>query len=207
MDDIIPTEEFKIQYAHDGTGLCVGMVGSGRAGKTTCLSHILQNYFRKHIGVLFTGSPQIDAYKNMDILQCDRFLPQVSKDMYAINKETKNHYNFLVVLDDIVTEKNNREVLKFWTIYRNSCINSIVSVQDVTLWNAAGRNNITIVCLFKLNTDDRIEKTIKAYLKSYFPSGTRMIDMIKWYKKATEDYHFIVIDQIRDKIYRTKIKL
>ena len=206
MDAIIPTEDFKLHFPDNGS-ISIGMVGSGRAGKTSFLGHLLENYFRKHIGVLFTGSPQIDAYKAMDILQYDTFIPQVSKDMYAINKETKNHYNFLVVLDDIVTHKNNQELLKFWTIYRNSWIHSIVSVQDVTLWNAAGRNNISVVCLFKLNTDDRVEKVIKAYLKSYFPSGTRMIDMVKWYKKATEDYHFIVIDQIRDKIYRTKINL
>lgn len=206
MDDVIKFEPFDIEFQKNG-GISLGLVGSGRSGKTTFLGHILKKYFQNHIGVLFTGSPQIDEYKKMDILQHDAFVPAVVRDMSAINKATRNYYNFLVVLDDIVTEKNNKEILKCWTVYRNHFISSIISVQDVTLWNPAGRNNISIVCLFKLNTDDRIEKTIKAYLKSYFPSGTRMVDMIKWYKKATEDHHFIVIDQLRNKIYRTKIEL
>lgn len=203
-----PYEEFKIEFPSNG-GVAIGLVASGRSGKTTFLSHVLSKYFKKHLSVLFTGSPQIEMSKTMgeSMLMTDRFIPRITQDMYKINKETGNHYNFCVILDDIVTEKNNKEVLKCWTIYRNSWISSIISVQDVTLWNPAGRNNITIVMLGKLNTDDRIEKTIKAYLKSYFPSGMRMIDMIKEYKEMTANHHFIVIDQLRERIYRTKCNL
>jgi hypothetical protein len=58
---------------------------------------------------------------------------------------------------------------------------------------------------FKLNTDDRIEKTIKHYLNSYLPKNIKMVEKIRWYKQATEDHHMIVLDTLNGSIFRTKI--
>ena len=58
---------------------------------------------------------------------------------------------------------------------------------------------------FKLNTDDRIEKVIRHYLNSYLPKNTKMVDKIRWYKNATQDHHFIVLDTLNGDIFRTKI--
>lgn len=206
-DDIFPNLPFNIEVPEVGGGCSIGMVGAGRSGKTTALGYILNKYFSKHIGVLFTGSPQIKEYQDINIIQCDQFQPRVIKTMYEINKETNNHYRFLTVLDDIVDRKFDKEVLKCWTIYRNSDLSSIVSVQDVNLLNASGRNNINFLMLFKLNTDDRVERCIKAYLSSHFPKGMKMIDKVRWYKKNTEDHHFIFVDSLNDKIYRSRIDL
>jgi hypothetical protein len=122
-----------------------------------------------------------------------------------INKETKNNYDFLAVLDDIVTGvKFDKEVLKLLTIYRNSNCSAIISAQAMTLLNSAGRTNINFVCCFKLNSDEQIEKVVKAYLSSYFPPGMKMLEKIRHYRLLTEDHYFFVIDNYNGGVFRTK---
>ena len=195
---------FELNLAKTG-GVTICMIGAGRSGKTYALGHILETYFKKHIGVLYTGSPQIKEYEEMDLLQSPQFLPKVIKTMYDIQKETSNHYRFLNVLDDIADKKFDKTLMNCMTHYRNSDMSLIQCVQDVNLLNASGRNNFNIVMLFKLNTDDRVERAIKAYLKSWFPPGMKMIDMIREYKKLTEDHHFLVLDSLNGEVYRSKI--
>jgi hypothetical protein len=73
--------------------------------------------------------------------------------------------------------------------------------------NSVGRTNINHIFLFKLNSDEQIEKAIKCYLQSYFPSKLKMVDKIKKYKELTDQHHFIYINNIDSKIIRTKIKI
>lgn len=185
------------------------MIGSTRSGKSTALSYILDKYFKKHISVLMTNSPQAEIYRSMKhCVQSPQYIPKVLKDMYAINRDTGNHYDFLAILDDVVTGvKFDKEILKMLTIYRNSDISAIITAQAVTLMNSAGRTNINFVLLFKLNSDEQIEKCIKFYLSSYFPPNMRMLDKIRYYRAATEDHHFFVVDTLNGGVYRTKIDL
>jgi hypothetical protein len=73
--------------------------------------------------------------------------------------------------------------------------------------NATGRTNINHVFLFKLNSDEQIEKVIKTYLLSFFPTGLKMADKIKKYKELTEDHHFIYINNLTGETYRTKLNI
>lgn len=204
----IPDEEFKLKLSAKG-GNSIAMIGSTRSGKSTALAYILDKYFKKHISVLMTNSPQADVYKGMKhCIQSPQYIPKVLKDMYAINRETGNHYDFLTILDDVVTGvKFDKEILKLLTIYRNSDMSAIITAQAVTLLNSAGRTNINFVLLFKLNSDEQIEKCVKFYLSSYFPPGMRMLDKIRYYRAATEDHHFFVVDTLNGGVYRTKIDL
>lgn len=102
MTEFIPTKKFDLKLPENGgTSLC--LIGSTRSGKSTMLSYVLSKYFKKHIGVLMTNSPQADIYKEMECIQSPEYQPRVIKDMYLINKNTNNHYPFLAVLDDVVT--------------------------------------------------------------------------------------------------------
>ena len=205
--EIIPTRPFELELPSNG-GASIIMIGSGRSGKTTALGYLLDEYFSKHIGVLMTHSPQADIYKKMDIIQCPQYSPKIVKNMAIINKGTKNHYPFLIVLDDVTTGiKFDKELQKALTIYRNSNISVIQNIQAITLLNTAGRTNATFVFLFKLNTDEQIEKAVKWYLSSYFPKGTKMADKIRYYREMTEDHYFFVIDSINNTVTRTKIML
>ena len=204
----IPDERFTLKLSTKG-GNSIAMIGSTRSGKSTALAYILDTYFKKHLAVLMTNSPQADIYKSMKhCIQSPQYIPKVLKDMYAINRDTNNHYDFLTILDDVVTGvKFDKEILKLLTIYRNSDMSAIITAQAVTLLNSAGRTNINFVLLFKLNSDEQIEKCVKFYLSSYFPPGMRMLDKIRYYRSATEDHHFFVVDTLNGGVYRTKIDL
>jgi hypothetical protein len=202
----IPDKPFELKLSDDGSGNSVLCVGSTKSGKSYALGYILKHYFSKHLGVLMTNSPQAEIYKGMKIVQSPEFIPQVIKDMAYIQEKTKNHYDFLVVLDDVVTNvKNDKEILKLLTIRRNSAMSTIMCSQGITLLNAVGRTNVNFVLLFKQNTDQEREKIIKTYLNSYFPKEMKMRERIHWFRMNTEDHHFICLDTLNSVIYRTKI--
>jgi hypothetical protein len=203
----IPDKPFELLLSTDGSGNSCAMIGSTKSGKSYALSYILQHYFKKHIGVLMTNSPQANIYKTMKhLVQSPEYYPKILKDMEYINEHTSNEYNFLAVLDDVVTGvKFSKEILRMLCIGRNKGMSAIICVQDITLINSAGKNNLNFVLFFKLNTDDRIEKVIKHYLNSYLPKNAKMVEKIRWYKQATQDHHFIVLDTLNGGICRTKI--
>jgi hypothetical protein len=186
------------------------MLGSGRSGKTTALKYILDRYFKQHCGVIFSQSAKAEAYKHMKypmmpLSSC--FIPELMNDAYRINKETKNHYPFCFVLDDCPLVKNDKELLKLLTIYRNSGLSGVVCVQSPTLLNPTCRSNFTFVMLFKQNTTEQIEQTIKGFLRGYFPEGWNYEDKILWYREATADHHFLLIDNWNGTIQRCRLNL
>ena len=193
------------------TGGCsILLVGSGRSGKTTFLKYLIDNYFYKHVGVLFSQSAKAEAYKNMKYpllpLSC-AYIPELINDAYKINKETKNHYPFLFVLDDVPLVKNDKELLKTLTIYRNSGISCIHCVQTPTLVNPTCRSNYTFTLLGRCSATEQIENICKFWLRGYFPRGWVMEEKIRWYKEVTNDHYWIYIDNYNNTIYRVKLDL
>lgn len=207
----IPLKPFELKAPPVETGGCsVLMLGSGRSGKTTALKYIIDTYFKKHCGVIYSQSAKAEAYKHMKypmlpLSSC--FIPELMNDAYHINRETKNEYPFLFVLDDCPLVKNDKELLKLLTIYRNSGISGIVCVQSPTLLNPTCRSNFTFMMLFKQNTTEQIEQTIKGFLRGYFPKTWNYEDKIEWYRNATDDHHFLFIDNWNGTIQRCKIDL
>ena len=203
----IPTHQMFLPLSTDGSGNSIAFIASTKAGKTHALCHIMDHYFKKHISVLMTQSSQAEIYKHFkQCVTAPQYIPKLLKDMREVQKETGNHYNFLAILDDVVTgAKFNQEIVKLLTIGRNSAMSAILCVQAVTLLNSVGRTNINFVLLGKLNTDSEAEKVIKAYLNSYFPKSMKMIDKLKWYRAATADHFFICVDTLNGHIYRTRI--
>jgi len=197
------------------SGQSIMMIGSTRSGKSTALNYIMDNYYmpkeNKFINILFSNSIQsavYDQYRDKkNVCTSIIYQPKVIKECYKINKETKNHYKFNIVLDDIVDKKYDKELMKILTIYRNSRISCIITAQNVTIMNSIGRGNINHIFLFKLNSDEAIEKAVKAYLNSYYPRTYKMIDKIKKYKEDTDDHCFYYINNLTGEIKRTKIKL
>ena len=207
----IPDKPFVLNCPPVETGGCsVLMLGSGRSGKTTALKYLMDTYFTKHCGVIFSQSAKAHAYSNMKyplLPLSSVFIPELMNDAYHINKETKNNYPFMFVLDDCPLAKNDKELLKLLTIYRNSGISGVVCVQSPTLLNPTCRSNFTFTMLFKQNSTEQIEQTIKGWLRGYFPKGWNYEQKIEWYKKATDDHHFILIDNWAGTIQRCKIDL
>lgn len=207
----IPTKEFELLLPDTDTGGCsILMIGSTRCGKTTALKYIIEKYFKKHFGVIFSESAKAPAYSHMKYenlpLSCV-FLPELIKDAYHINKETKNHYPFLFILDDVPLAKNDKQLLKLLTIYRNSQISGVVCVQSPTLLNPTCRSNFNFILLFKQNTAQQREAVVKSFLRGYFPQGWNYDKKIEWYENITQDHHFLLIDNLNGTLYRCRINL
>ena len=207
----IPTKDFVLEYPSvESGGNSTLAVGSTRCGKTTALKYILEKYFKKHFGLIFSESAHAPAYKDMKynlLPLASVFVPELIRDAYMINKELKNYYDFLFVLDDCPLMKNDKQLLKMLTIYRNSNISAIVCVQSPTLLNPTCRSNFNIVLLFWQNTTAQIEAVIKAYLRGVFPDSLSYENKIAIYKELTRDHHMIVLNNHTGEIFRSKINL
>lgn len=201
--------QFALEMPPVETGGCsILMIGSTRSGKSTALKWIMDNYFKKHCGVLFSQSAKANAYKDMKyplIHKSSAYVPELIRDMYHINKDTKNHYPFLVIIDDCPLIRADKELIKLATIYRNSGLSSIVCVQNLGMLNPTCRSNINFILLFSLNNTEAIEKTVKTFLRGYLPQGWNYDKKIEWYRKQTADHHFLFIDNLQGTLYRSKI--
>lgn len=201
----IEDRKFDVEFpAQKSGGVSFALIGSTRSGKTTLLKYILDKYFEKHITVLMSNSIHAPIYKEIDqCIKAPLYSPRIIKEGYEINRKTNNHYPFLFVLDDVVDKKNDKELLKLLTIYRNSGLSTIISVQSPILLNTASRGNVNFVCLGKMNSDENIEKVVRMYLMSFLRG--RIDDKIREYKALTEDHHWFLVNNLTGEVFRTKI--
>lgn len=191
----------------DSTGCSIVMIGSTRSGKTTLLNYLFKKHFSKYISCLMSGSLNSGSYKLLEksCIVSDMFHGEVLKDMYLINHKTKNHYKFCAIIDDITDHKGDKETLKLFTIYRNSRISTILCAQATTMMSKTTRANINVVCLGRLNNDSEIEAVIKNYLTSFFPTKLFMAEKIGLYRQLTDDHHWLILNQVDNDIFRTKL--
>jgi hypothetical protein len=203
----IENSKFEVELPEQKTGgVSFGLIASTRAGKTTLLKHIMDEYFSKHITILMSNSIHAPIYKDIpDCIPSPVYSPRIIKEGYEINRKVNNHYPFLFILDDVVDKKFDKELLKLLTIYRNSGLSCIISVQNPILLNSASRGNINFVCLGKLNSDEAIERVIRMYLMSYLKGS--ITEKIRMYKELTEGHHFIMVNNLTGEVYRFKIRV
>jgi hypothetical protein len=183
-------------------------MGSTRSGKSTLMNYIYENVFKTYINILHTASVHSAIYKPL-LKSCaiaSDYHPELLLESYKINKATENEYEFCHIIDDVVDRKNDPQLKKLLTIYRNSRISAIITGQSLTIFNNITRGNINYVFLGYLNSDASVEQVIKSYLISYFPKGMKLEDKIKSYRELTKDHHFIVIDSIHGEVFRTQLR-
>jgi septin family protein len=183
------------------------IIGSSKSGKTTFLKHLLSKVFEKDIKVLMTQSPQADIYNSVkkECAFSPAYLPDIIKTCYLVNKHTKNHYAFCIIIDDVIGVKNDRQMTKLMCLYRNSRMSAIVVGQDSKMLNATGRANVNNICLFKQNTDNRVDDNIKDFLRTYFPKNLTADEKIELYTKLTADHCFLYVDNLNSTMMRCRL--
>ena len=189
----------------------VALIGQTRSGKSYLLNHLMDRYFSHKINVLCTDSPNADIYKSgffasKDVIKCPGYYPDLIKDCYKINKGCDNKYQFMFVIDDIVDKKNDKQLFKVATIYRNSNISMALVGQRMAILPPTVRGNTNFIFLGRLGNDYEIELTVKAFLQTFFPKDYSMFDKIQAYKDLTKNYHFICLDNINGDVFITKVK-
>ena len=202
-------KEFSLKLPDNKFGVSFLLLGSTRSGKSTLMNHIYENYFKDYITTLHTNSLQSEIYKPLKkkAITLPSYYPEMIKDTFKINKETNNKYKFLHIIDDVVNKKNDPTLIQLFTIMRNSRINGIITGQELTIFNSIARTNINFVILMRLNSDMAIEKAVKSYLRSYFPADYNLNQMIRAYKKLTDDHCFFVIDNINGGIFLSRLNI
>ena len=186
------------------------MVGSGRSGKTTALKWLIDNYFKKHCGVIFSNSSKAHAYREMKyplLPLSNAYIPELVNAAYRINKDTKNLYPFLFVLDDVPLARNDKELMKTTTIYRNSGVSLIHCAQSPNMISPTCRSNYTFFMLFHNNSSEQAENACKFFLRGRLPDTWNMNQKVAWLQEATNDHHFILINNWTGEIFRSKIQL
>ena len=202
------TGKFEMTLPENG-GVSIVLCGASRSGKTTLLKYIYSQHFQKHITVMFTMNSQADIYKDLSdkIIISDEFHPELIGEAHQINKLTDNKYDFLFISDDYVSPqiKNNPEITKALTIYRNAGTNSIFSFQGRTLLSAVGRNNANYIAILKQNTSLEWINVIKEFLDGWLPMGMSMREKVDFCMKACENHQFFFIDNITGTCILTKL--
>ena len=189
-------------------GVSFLLCGSTRSGKTTILNYLYKTYFMNHVSILMSNSLNSDAYDMLKktCVKSDFYHPEILKECYKINHATKNHYEFLAVIDDVPDKREDPEMKRMMTIYRNSRISCIVSAQTATMINKMARSNINYVFLGRMNSSSEIERNIKDFLTGHLPTTMKMSQKIQWYKQATEHYQWLVLDHVNGHLFATKLQ-
>ena len=207
---LFPIEPFKYQRDPKSAmkACSFAIIGSSKSGKTTFLKYLLKDVFEEDIKIIHTQSPQAEIYNSLKkgAVFCPAYIPDIIKTTYLINKHTKNHYSFCHIIDDVVGVQHDKQMTKLLCSLRNSNISGICCGQDLTLLSSTGRANVNNICLFKQNTDNRVEDNIKNFLRSYFPRYLSLEEKITLYKRLTDDHCFLFINNLDDTITRCRLR-
>ena len=206
--EVFPRKPLSSIETPENNNMSFACIGSTRSGKTYAMKHIWDKYFKKHITILMTHSGHAEIYKDFkkDVIVSDGFHCELVDEPMKINKNTKDAYQFCMIFDDLgIDGKISASMTNLLTRGRNCGMSCIYAGQKLTMLSATGRSNINYVLCFYQNTDSEIENTIKCFLRSYFPKGMRMPEMIKLYRDITQDHNFICVDTLSNNVFISKI--
>lgn len=203
----IPRKPFTSLEMPSEGGASALFLGQTRSGKTTFIKEFHKHFFRKHITVLHTCSPNAHIYKDYKKTAAisPEFGDTIIEECMLINQKTKMEYDFLHIIDDCVSSRNNKTMIRLLTIGRNSAQSVLISGQELSILNAVGRTNLNFIFLGRLTSSRAIEKVVKEYLLGIFPTKIPLGDKIKLYRELTDNYNWICINALTGDIFITKL--
>ena len=189
-------------------GCSFAIIGSTKSGKSYCTNYVVKEFFKKHITFLMSLTSHGEVYDpfRKEGIIAEKFCPELIEEAFLINKRTANEYEFLFVFDDLALDgKNNTMMTRLLTTGRNIGCSALISGQKATMLSATGRSNCNYVCLFYQNTDTEIEASVKSWLRSFFPRGMTIPEMVRIYREMTKDHNFFLVDTLESKCFISRI--
>jgi hypothetical protein len=203
-----PSKKFDLDMPTNG-GCSIGLIAASRSGKSTLMKYIYHKHFKDHITIMFSQNAPADIYKDLPkkVIVSTEYFPDLLRDAHTLNVETDNKYKMLFISDDYIGHdiKNDKEITKLLTIYRNANMSSIFSFQGRVLVSSVGRNQLNYILIGKQNTNQEWENILKEILRAYMPEGLTLKEMVRFCIAATAHHQFFMLDTLKNECYLTKL--
>lgn len=187
--------------------------GSRRSGKSYLVKYLFKkNKFNEKFDyiIIMCNSSELEKYKEYvkGELFFHEFDPDVIDRLFILadhNKENYNEKNYLIILDDSIsnTQLYSQSLDRIFSRGRHSNISLILTTQKMSMASTMSRSNSDVV--FLGGAKSSLEK--KAYINNFlygeieFPEGVNEEKaLIKIIKESTKDFNFLVIDYNKDQI-------
>ena len=193
---------------------------SSRSGKTTFLSNLYKNHIAKlfDLNVLGTGSLNADIYNQFKkCVKLSGINEEFIKSLYTMQKKTKGKlYKMMQIYDDVDVKSKFIDIInKCFYKMRNYGIGTILSVQDMKMVDKGVRNNSHLILIMNTTRmDDSRLQFLFEVLQPYFrdkigemTSAQQKKAIINWLHNATQDYGFILVDTLEQKLYHCLNKI
>ena len=179
-----------------GTGNSTALLGSSKQGKSTCMMYLYRQHYSQSgtISTLFASNPQLSMYGDKRLIICQAYEPKLIKLAAAINRKTRNYYDFCFLLDDIVDKRDDVVLKELILTLRNSNLSSIVCLQYSNLLAKVARANVNNLLLFGFNSDEAIELVCQQFLAGHLRERkVPRDDWSRYYREATKNHGFIYV--------------
>lgn len=190
------------------SGACMQILGSSRSGKTVLLKDLYRKTKLKKLpGVLFSNSlssPSYDYFR--DKLGCMYdFNPEAVQLLVNYNRRTKNAYQFVVLIDDENSAKEQKEMKNLMMTHRNNNVNTIFCSQSYANLNKGSRGSVSYAFLGAFNTDEAIEDALTKYVGSFLEGSLQ--EKIDLYRDLTDDHNFLFLNNFTGELSTYKAEL
>lgn len=215
-----------INSFRDGSGSTFLLLGASKSGKTYLMMKMaimLKQMIKSLVVVLISGTYTDESAKYSAL---EEAIPKDSLSISDPSKinitlrmirqiqiDTKKAKPVLVLIDDMATDKYNKDIIKLFVEDRNLNISTIFASQACKMFNKNSRSNVNYIIFGKMNTPESIEDCYDVFLRGHFsskkivpwvnPSGIQM-DVPKYvvdYNGETTDYKKLYLDNINGKLY------
>lgn len=202
---------FYKEHAASAKTKCI--LGSSFSGKTYFLASELNKLAKTPERVydkifIFTESPQSEPLKKLEprlnVMIVPLYIPKIVQILKRINTKSKNHFRYLVILDDVVSGIRAGTFLKQILTMRNSQISTCILLQYAKLVTPSARNSFHDYYIVQLRVDDWeyiLKQFIGPLVKKHFPERKNYAllseDLKSFMQKQGRILHF---DQVRDEV-------
>lgn len=199
--------------AHEDSAKTKCILGSSFSGKT----HFLVDELNKlpvtktrvyDKIILFTESPNSEPVKRLkpalEVLVVPMYVPKIVQLLRSVNQKSKNHFRFLIILDDVVSGIRAGTFLKQILTMRNAQISTCILLQYAKLVTPSARNSFHDYYIVQLRQDDWeyilkqfIGPLVKAVMGHH--KYEELAEMLKTYmQKQGRILHY---NQVRDTLF------